>query len=315
MVDLIIPYYNNRLGLLNTLNSINQNLFKVTVIDDHSKETPIFPLNAAQLFRLNINSGPGCARQRGIDKTNNPWIMFIDTGDIFISDASQDKVVKAIKENPDANIISFPYIYKDGITKETDNRMHGKIYKRAFLEKYSITFAAESSYLNEDIGFNRTCRLCTEVDGQPIVYKDVPIIEWIKDENSLTQKNDNVSLYKDQTRALSLTSIHTINICRNNNINIAAEINQIAIALYYWFIRTAAERPIYIEDAWAGARIFYKHFEKEIDPNKLLLGNPRLKQCLQYRGKVAFPINILRFTHDIWINEKLPDQYLTFSEI
>ena len=50
MVDLIIPYYNNRLGLLNTLNSINQNLFKVTVIDDHSKETPIFPLNAAQLF-------------------------------------------------------------------------------------------------------------------------------------------------------------------------------------------------------------------------------------------------------------------------
>ena len=84
MIDLIIPYYNNRIGLLNTLKSVNQSIFKIIIIDDHSTETPIFPLDNADYFRLNINSGPGIARQQGIEKTSNPYIMFLDTGDIFI---------------------------------------------------------------------------------------------------------------------------------------------------------------------------------------------------------------------------------------
>ena len=33
MIDLIIPYYNNRIGLLDTLKSINTNVFKITSID------------------------------------------------------------------------------------------------------------------------------------------------------------------------------------------------------------------------------------------------------------------------------------------
>ena len=85
MIDLIIPYYNNRIGLLDSLKSVNRSIFKITVIDDHSTETPSFPLDAAQLFRLNMNSGPGYARQRGINKTSNPYIMFLDTGDVFTS--------------------------------------------------------------------------------------------------------------------------------------------------------------------------------------------------------------------------------------
>jgi hypothetical protein len=107
--------------------------------------------------------------------------MFIDTGDIFIGRGSFDAINYAIKQYPDANVISFPYFYKGQVVNETSNRMHGKIYKRTFLEKYGITFAAESSYLNEDIGFNRTCKLCSD-----IIYEDIPIIKWIEDENSLT---------------------------------------------------------------------------------------------------------------------------------
>ena len=313
MIDLIIPYYNNPIGLRRTLDSINHNIFYITIIDDSSTQAPRNP-NADQVFRYNMNQGPGCARQWGINKTHNDWLMFLDTGDIFITDASQDKVVKVIKENPDANVISFAYIYKDGATKETDNRMHGKVYKRAFLEKYGITFAAESSYLNEDIGFNRTCRYCTEAAGKPIIFKEIPIIEWIKEEDSLTQKDNGVVLYRDQTHALSLNAIHTIETLRANNINDEAEINQIAIALYYWFVRTAAERPQYLNDAWNGAKIFYNYFKEDIQPNKLLLGNSHLKKCLYYRGKVSFPINILKFADDILHNENLPDKYLTFSE-
>ena len=313
MIDLIIPYYNNRIGLLNTLRSVNQSIFKVIIVDDHSTETPIFPLDNADYFRLNINSGPGIARQQGIEKTSNPYIMFLDTGDIFISHEVQKDIAGTIAANPNINIFSFSYYYKDELTKETDNRLHGKVYKRDFLNKYGITFAAASSYLDEDIGFNRTCRYCTEAAAQPLLFFNSPVIKWIENSNSLTQKDNGIVLYRDQTRALSLTSLHTIDILRANDINPEVEINQIGIALYYWFIRTAAERKEYIQDAWSGARIFYTKLAQDIKPNHLALGNAYLKKCLQYRNQISFPINVLRFADDIQKSEIIPDKYLTLN--
>ena len=307
MIDLIIPYYNNRNGLITTLQSILfPNMFYITVIDDCSTEYPdIFPLRVNQVFRYNINHGPGYARQHGINKTYNEWIMFIDAGDTFISRNSFDLIEASIKEYSNADIISFPYIYKDLMPNETSNRMHGKIYKRSFIEKYNITFPSESSYMDEDIGFNRACRLCTN----NIIYQHQPIIKWIEEENSLTKKDNAAALYRDQTRALSLVSLHTINICRKNNISVEEEINQIAISLYYWFIRTAAERPEFIQEAWTGAKIFYDTLANEIKPNQLALGNAYLKKCLQYRNQISFPINILRFANDIKLYNEIPKRY------
>ena len=308
MIDLIIPYYNNKNGLVTTLQSILfPDMFYITVVDDCSTEYPlIFPLRADQVLRYNINHGPGYARQFGLERTHNEWVMFIDTGDIFLTRSSFDHITYAIEHNPEADIISFPYLYKDDILNETSNRMHGKIYKRAFLEKYNITFPLEASYMNEDIGFNRACKLCTS----NIIYQHLPIIKWMENENSLTEKENNAALYRDQNRALSLASIHAINICLQNNVKVEEEINQIAIALYYWFVRAAAERPEYIQEAWSGAKIFYDKFKDQIIPNNLMLGNPKIKQCLTYRNKINFPINILRFAHDIQQYEEIPKNYL-----
>jgi len=95
--------------------------------------------------------------------------MFIDTGDQFLGTTSFDSIMRAINKYPDANVISFPFIYQGKTTGEEDNRLHGKIYKRAFLDKYHITFPA--NYLNEDISFNRLCRICSEYEGSPIIYE------------------------------------------------------------------------------------------------------------------------------------------------
>lgn len=310
MIDLIIPYYNNPEGLLNTLNSIDQSIFKVTIIDDHSTKLPLLPLNAAQYFRLNKNHGPATARQLGINKTSNPYITFIDSGDTFISFEVQHEMMAAIIKNPNANIISFPFFYKGEITKETDNKTPGKIYKREFLDKYNITFMTELFTMNEDIGFNRACRYCAEFENQPLLFINLPVIKCALEENSLTQKNNQEFFYKNQTYGLAVNAIHAINILKKNNINTAIEINQIAIALYYWFLRTIVERPQYIQDAWSGARVFYTELQNEIVPSNLALGNPEIKRCLQYNGKVHFPINILRFAHDIQQYEEIPKNYL-----
>lgn len=234
--------------------------------------------------------------------------MFIDTGDVFVSKEIQKQIQYEINQNPEVNMFSWQYYYDKKLTNHNDNRMHGKIYKRNFLQQYNITFCKESSYMNEDIGFNRTCRIITNYIQEPIYCIDEPLINWIPDPQSLTLKDNKAVLYKDQTRALALTSIHTIETCRKNNIEAYEEINQIAIALYYWFIRTAAERPEYLQEAWSGAKIFYDRFQEEMKLNDLALGNA---QCIKYRTKIKFPINILRFKQEIIDNKIIPNKYLT----
>lgn len=228
--------------------------------------------------------------------------MFIDTGDIFINNEIQEYIAQVIQANSDEDVISFPYYYKDKITSDTDNRLHGKVYKRSFLNKYNITFALNSSYMNEDIGFNHACRLCTD-----ILFMSKPVIRWIQDENSLTQKDNQIALYRDQTRALSLNIIHAIENCKAHNVEIRYEISQIAYALYYWVIRTVIERPKFAQEAWSGAKIFFNTYKDEIHPNQLVGGNAYLKKLMKYK----IPINILRFINEIENNEIIPDKYLT----
>ena len=123
MIDLIIPYYNNPEGLNQTLKSINKNIFYITVIDDNSSIYMPYDNAADQVFRYNMNRGPGFARQLGIDKTNNEYIMFIDTGDIFLSQEIQNEIVQAITSNLDTDVISFPYYYKNKMKSSLCNSM------------------------------------------------------------------------------------------------------------------------------------------------------------------------------------------------
>ena len=108
-----------------------------------------------------------------------------------------------------------------------------------------------------------------------------------------------------------MISIHTIDTLIKNNINPQEETNQIAMSLYYWFIRTAAERIEFLPQAWDGAKIFYQKYRKEIKPSQLVSGNAYLKRCLIYRNKLHFPINVLKFAHEILVEENLPSYYLT----
>lgn len=310
MIDLIIPYYKNKIGLKNTLDSIDFNIFEVTVIDDASEEE--YDLDYPVNYIMNdVNSGPGNVRQMGFNLTSNKYVMFIDTGDIFVSKEAQKFIPKAIEEYPETNFFFFQYYHYGKIVNEVDNRMHGKLYKREFLDKYGITFCPESSYMNEDVGFNRTCRIISDAIKVPMMLIKIPIIKQIRCESSLTQRNGAEALYKKQTRALSLVTIHAVNICRKNNIDASLEINQIAIALYYWFIRAVVERPEFIQESWSGAKIFYDYFASDIQSRNITVGNSLVKECIKFRNQVKFPINILRFTVEILKNEKVPSYYLT----
>jgi glycosyltransferase involved in cell wall biosynthesis len=177
MIDLIIPHYNNIEGLKRTLASIDTHIFDVLVLDDASTDDISFIKSLPKHYLFLHNCGPGKVRQHGLRITDKSYVMFMDAGDVFTSFEAQQGIAAAAYAYPDVNVFSFPYFHKGKLTKETDNRIHGKLYKREFLDKYDISFAPESSYLNEDIGFNRTCRLCTEAENQPIFFGKLPVLD------------------------------------------------------------------------------------------------------------------------------------------
>lgn len=266
MLDIIIPTYKNKDGLRNTLRSINQSLLEdinITVIDDNSEmynndileEFPFFTI-----YYQPINKGPGAARELGLLLTNEPYVMFIDTGDYFVNNEIQEEILKTISNNNETVVFSWPYLHGNKVSKETSNRLHGRVYKREFLNNYNIEFCQDSSFVNEDIGFNRLCRLIIQDKNLKVLnFKEAAIVYDI-DEQSLTNKDDKAFFYKEQNMGLALNSIHTVKFAKQNNVSqelIDGEISAIMASLYYTFLCTCYERPKFIQDAWDGAKLFY----------------------------------------------------------
>ena len=163
-LDIIIPTYNNEQGLITTLKSI-QNCQEITIniIDDAStvsyKEKILASFPYVNWITLNKNSGPGVAREIGILNTTNSYLMFIDTGDYLYSKDSLNRILNDIKTNSLPDIYLYQWYNEENKHFSTDWNplMHGHIYRREFLELYNINFCEESSYSNEDVGFNHIC--------------------------------------------------------------------------------------------------------------------------------------------------------------
>ena len=198
MIDIIIPAYNAHDTIRRTLNTIAyQNIIdkiKVTIVNDASDKDYSDEVNYYSSFmdikeiKLDKNSGPGVARQTGIDNTKEDYIMFIDSDDILFSPVSVFDLYNSIIED-DSDICISSFLAEESkfcfVEKENDRVwLHGKIYKREFLKDNNVTF--NDTYANEDNGFNQLAFLC----GAKV--KTIPIITyvWCENKNSITRKNN-----------------------------------------------------------------------------------------------------------------------------
>ena len=316
MIDIIIPTYNNKKGLIRTLQSIpKKEELVITIIDDCSSE-PIDYSDIAEKYnfiQLKTNNGPGNVRQFGIDNTSQPYIMFIDTDDYFLDDVF-DTVINTINKCQNINIFGWSYISESSgkVSGVASNHLHGKVYKRQFLKKYNITFCKESSYINEDIGFNRICRLLTNIK---FILK--PIYIWTADPNSITRRNNREFNYKYQNIGLALNAIHIYNTCKDlvSKDALEKECSEIMGGLYAGVIKTAQERAEFLMEAWQGARKFYKEiYQPYINKTTVVLQytfNNLLNEAIHKRKewKKSIPLNINRFFIELDRYENPPDIY------
>ena len=206
MIDIIIPAYNAHSTIKRTLASIAlQNCkdnISVCIVDDCSKkdyssEIKLFAekLNIKQI-RLEKNSGPGIARQVGIDNTSNNYIMFLDADDLLYDSYTISYFLRVIEKR------KIDMIYGIILDEKSNNELylycnhqgclHGKLYRRDFIKKNNINFF--NSYFHEDNAFNRLF----------LMYK--PNVLFL---------NNYVYVYKNNT--FSITNINKNNF---NNIDI-----------------------------------------------------------------------------------------------
>ena len=323
MIDIIIPTFCNPKGLQLTLDSIpKRNDLTITVIDDHSSQVDYSNLRRPNLIILDKNVGPGMVRQYGIEHTHEPFIMFIDTGDYFFENIF-DEIVETIQNHPQVQMFSWQHLYKDKPCTDKNNRLHGRVYRRQFLEKYGIHFSKDGSRANEDVGFNRACRIIIKHLGieENYLFIEKPIIQWVVDPNSITQRDNCAFSYEKQNLGLAINDLSAIDICRKNNIPeelLIDEINEIMVSEHYFFIATAQLRPEFLKQAWDGAKLYYEKAFKQYESNNFSsfqvtfsYSLRRMRQRLK-DGKwknTKIPINIRRFLDDLKKYENPPEWY------
>jgi len=196
-LDVIIPCFNAKYTLFKTLSSIalQRNIEKIRVylVNDCSdydyKDFIDYFSNYFHIeeIKSDINVGPGEARNIGIRNSSNPYIVFIDSDDVFYSPYSLDILYKEITKTK-ANLVISDFIYERDnerlIKKNSYVWLHGKIYNRKYLEENNIYF--NNTRANEDNGFNNLIILTTN----NVKYLNKITYVYKENENSITRKNN-----------------------------------------------------------------------------------------------------------------------------
>lgn len=138
------------------------------------------------------NVGPGVARQQGIEVSKEPFISFIDADDTYLSSLALYYQKKHFTDNIALVSCDFLEEKKDHEIKVRENDMvwmHGKMYRRAFLDKYGIAF--NETRANEDVGFNTQCQCFANEHEQIYLAKDTTYLwQW---RDTSTVRTDNQS--------------------------------------------------------------------------------------------------------------------------
>ena len=330
-LDIIIATYKNKKGLKRTLDSIEKrDDVNIIVVDDCSNlnyDDILEEYPYISFYQLETNSGPGMARQYGIEHSNGTYFTFLDTDDYFY-DSGLETILEQINKNTYIKMYDFSYVYDDNnhLNDIWDDKTIGSVYKRSFVEMYNIHFCKEGSYANEDYGFSRACRIILKqlhLDGFAKANKliKIPVFYEHIDKNSVTKKNNSEFFYTKLSKGIIINGVHALNIAKQAKITpnvIMFELNYMMAQEYFFFLSVLYERQDLIDDVWESIRQFYfenyRVYEKFCSKDLLSLffkiTMPRIKTRVKKWQKIK-PFNIMKFVQDLKTNEFIPFEYLT----
>jgi len=159
-ISVIIPMRNIQGYIAASLNSLksqtlSQNLFEVVLIDDGSIDNTFTIAKSFKgiknltIDKLKKNSGPGIARNRGIELSKGDYILFLDGDDYFLGD-SLEKLFTIINNN-NVDVVTFNWTYhKDLIANNPIPRrrdLDGMPVDRLHLTKHYLGMNMDGSVI------------------------------------------------------------------------------------------------------------------------------------------------------------------------
>ena len=189
-ISIVMPIYNAEKRLEKSLDSILRQTyanFELILINDGSTDQSlqiceIYAQKHKEIILKTIeNSGPGAARNVGLNSVTGDYISFVDADDYLEADFLEKLV--GIAADKDFDIVSSNYYQVDHEREIAKNNYHtgtihkngspaekkrydlfktsssfgyvwGKLYKTAFIEEYGLRFSEERQVFLEDTLFN-----------------------------------------------------------------------------------------------------------------------------------------------------------------
>ena len=172
--SIVIPMFNNRIHIVNALDSCVKQSYKpkeIIIVDDCSVDASVEVVNKWRdryygeidiiLHRLERNSGPSVARNKGWDLASEGYIAFLDADDIF----TIEKLAIAKKnliQYPDTILLGHEY----GVEKVENKSSYQlkRLTTKSFLRKNYFTTSAV--VVKRDVGerFDETMRYTEDQD-------------------------------------------------------------------------------------------------------------------------------------------------------
>lgn len=202
MIDIIIPAYNAYETIGKTIGSIakqiNRNDLIVYIVNDGSTKSYDYIIeqykSLLKIKEVTIeNSGPGEARQKGLDSSKNEFIVFMDADDELYREDSILTLLNII-HNADLAQGAFLEKTKDGekVLEAQYCYLHGKMYRRSIIKEYKIKFDKKRRYegdIYEDSAFNQLY----SVSCKNVATTNEIVYIYNYNTNSITKSNNDES--------------------------------------------------------------------------------------------------------------------------
>lgn len=279
MIDVIIPAYKAQETIERTLCSIVMQSIvgklSVIIVNDcdgigYEKFVKQFE-NYVDIkeIKLEVNGGPGVARQAGIDAGNSPYFTCIDADDTFANAFSLDLLLRSVQGQPQHHTIV------GGFAEQRDNLqflnhqqdlvwMFGKLYTRAFIEKYKVRF--NETRANEDNGFNTIIRLVSSETEKIMFIPDI-VYFWHSKGDSITRVDYQQYSYDGSFVGYTDNMIYAVKSAKrvkpfNNYIDMWAI--QVMAQLYNYYYQTVKRDPRFVKQNYASCVKYYKEVFKDL---------------------------------------------------
>lgn len=293
-VDVIIPAYKAHATIIRTLSSICMQSIRddlyVIIVDDacpndgknNSYEKILDKFISlglsGKVVHLLENSGPGVARQRGIEAGTNQFFTCIDADDTFASAISLETMREAMKqENPQmapdsikcvsATFLQLGENLKQIMPHQNDMVwMFGKMYRRKFIEDYEIKF--NTTRANEDTGYNKWVQLLCTNPNEQLRFIPEAVYFWHNKNDSITRINDGQYGLDQCFCGWTDNMIYAIENVRKKRPfdgNVLQMICSVMLQLYYYWVETYAKKPVFADQNWEYVKKFYHTCYKKIE--------------------------------------------------